>query len=178
VSDRNLRLRDGAKTITDIDFLAYDTRNEELALFQLKWQHPVGVDNRMRRSAGKNLVAEGNRWIQSLHCWLSAHGIAELSRRAGIAVKPDARALLFVVARYNAFFPGYTALDERAVWADWNHLMKVRLQNPDASVSQIAKTLKEQADEIASSFPGESYAVPIGDLAIILDPTSEPKTSS
>lgn len=174
-SDRNLRLRDGAKTVTDIDFLAYDSRNNELAIFQLKWQHPVGVDNRARRSAGKNLVAEGNRWTQSVHGWLAEHGIAELSRRAGIAVKPDAQAVLFVVARYNAFFSGYAALDERAVWADWNHLMKVRLQNPDASVSQISKTLKEQAEEIAASFPGESYAVPIGDLAIILNPTSEPE---
>ncbi|CAH2409105.1 hypothetical protein MES5069_760001 [Mesorhizobium escarrei] len=49
------------------------------------------------------------------------------------------------------------------------------------SVSQLARTLKvlkEQVAEIVASFPGETYAVPIRDLAIILNPTSEPEISS
>jgi hypothetical protein len=60
---RNLRLRESGKDVTDIDFAAFDRQANELALFQLKWQHPVGMDNRGRRSTGRNLIEESNRWV-------------------------------------------------------------------------------------------------------------------
>jgi hypothetical protein len=175
VNDRNLRLRDRNRTVTDVDFLAYDTRNNELAIFQLKWQQPVGMDNRARRSAAKNLMTEGNKWTEAVHTWLEKYGVAELAKRSAMPIKPDARTHLFVVARYNALFSGYSTLDERAVWVDWNHLMWMRVENPDLPVTEIARALREQVEEIAASFAGESYIVPLGDLAIILNPTREPE---
>lgn len=174
VRDRSLAIRDGAKIVTDIDFLAYDSRDNELAVFQLKWQHPVGTDNRARRSSGRNLVTEGNRWIDSVHRWLDKFGLEELSNRAGIAIRPGAHLELFVVARYNAFFSGFANHDKRAVWADWNHLLRVRLENRQASVRDLAGILNAQVEAVASSFPGESYAIPLLDLAIVLNPSSEP----
>lgn len=178
VNDRNLKLRDRGRTLTDLDFIAYDSRNNELALFQLKWQHPVGMDNRARRSAGKNLVSEGNKWIETVLSWIGQYGVDELAHRAGVSVRSGVNAHLFVVARYNAFFSGFADQDGRATWADWNHLLKARMENAEASIKQLAKMLDEQAEEVASSFPGESYALPLGDLAVILNPTTEPSTTT
>jgi hypothetical protein len=149
-------------------------QNNELAIFQLKWQQPVGTDNRARRSAGKNLISEGNRWIEIVLTWLEKHGVFELARRASITVKPSVRVELFVIARYNAFYSGFADYDERAVWVDWNHFMKLRVESPQSSIKQMAEMLKVETEKIAASFPGESYVVPISDLAIILNPTSEP----
>ena len=170
----NLKLRDGSKTVTDIDFMAYDSRFNELAVFQLKWQHPVGVDNRRRRSAARNLVSEADSWVAAVMDWIDQHGIDELVGRAGFSASPGLRVNLFVIARYNAFFSGYSSKDGKAVWADWNHLMKARCEKPEASVGELADTLKAQVAAIAASFPGESYAVPLFDVAITLNPTSEP----
>ena len=174
--DRNVVLRTSRKTVTDIDFLAYDALNNELAIFQLKWQQPVGMDNRARRSAGKNLITTGNKWVEAVSEWLDAHGTEELGRRAGVAAKSDARVCLFVIARYNALFSGYSDHDTRATWADWNHFMKARMEAPNASMTELAETILRQVREISSSFPGESYAIPLSDLAIVLNPISEPST--
>lgn len=172
--DRNLKLRTDGRVVTDIDFLAYDRRSNQLAIFQLKWQRPIGMDNRARRSAGKNLQGEGNKWIEAIQDWLSRHGVEQLASRAAIKLKPAAQVRLFVVARYNAFFSGFGDQDDRATWADWNHLMKARRENPDCSVCELAELLKMQVAKMAAFYPGESYVVPLGDLAAILNPTSEP----
>lgn len=175
LNDRNLNLRDGKKTITDLDFVVYDKENNELALFQLKWQHPVGMDSRARRSAGKNLLEQGNDWIERVSGWLDKYGVAELGKRANIALKPDVDVKLFVIGRYNAYFTGFSERDARAVWSDWNHFMKVRIENGRASISGIANILSNEAEEICRSYPGDSYMLPLGDLAVILNPISEPQ---
>jgi hypothetical protein len=174
---KNLKLRSYGKTVTDVDYLAYDKTSNELAIFQLKWQRPVGMDNRTRRSAGKNLVVQGNKWIEAVLAWIGLHGAQELAVRAGVEVRPGVRLRLFVIARYNAYFSGFSGHDARAVWADWNHLMRVRHENPRASVSEIADLLNTQAERLAASFAAESYAVPVQNLAVILNPKSEPLSS-
>ena len=176
VRERNLNLRESGRTITDIDFIAYDSRSNELCLFQLKWQQPVGVDNRARRSAGKNLVSEGNKWINAVLGWIDRHGILELARRAGVGIKPGATWRLFVIARYGAYFPGFRDQDNRAVWTDWNHLVKARMEHADASVGDLAKAIEAEVQEMLSKIDNESYALPVGDLTVILNPTREPDT--
>lgn len=170
----NLKLRAGSKIVTDIDFIAYDSRFNEIAVFQLKWQQPVGIDNRRRRSAGKNLVSEADAWVTAVGAWIDQHGVDELAGRAGFLARPGLRLHVFVIARYNAFFSGYVGKSEEAVWADWNHLMKARYEKPEAPLGELGDTLKAQVAEIVAAFPGESYAVPLFDVAVILNPTSEP----
>lgn len=173
VNDRNLKLREGKKTVTDIDYIAYDREHDHLALFQLKWQHPVGLDNRARRSAGKNLISQGNDWVERVIGWLDRNGLEEFGRRSDIPIGSDTKIDLFVIARYNAFFSGFSARDNRAAWADWNHLMRVRYENPSVTIADIASLLRAQAEEISRSYPGESYALPLGNVAVILNPERE-----
>ncbi len=177
VNDRNLKLREDKKTVTDLDFVAYDLAHNEFALFQLKWQQPVGIDNRARRSAGKNLLSQGNDWIDRVTGWIKRNGVDELARRAGIEIKPDVKVELLVIGRYNGYFTGFSDRDERATWADWNHLMKVRLDQPAASVSQLCATLSAEAEQISSSYEGDSDLLPLGNLAVLLNPTQEPPSS-
>ena len=178
VRSQNLRLRDSGRTVTDIDFIAYDSQHNELALFQLKWQQPVGFDNRGRRSAGKNLVSEGNKWISAVDRWVSKYGLEELARRAKITVTPKVTGHLFVIARYNAFFPGFSGQDDHAIWADWNHFLKARMENPEVSVSQLAKLLDEQIGIMKSSLSEDSYAFYVDDVGIILNPSEDPYINS
>lgn len=173
-SERPIVLRDGNRTVTDIDFFVYDKQSNQVALFQLKWQHPVGIDTRARRSAAKNLVTESNRWIALVRTWLEQSSIEELSRRAGVTIKRDARVELFILGRYDALFPGVAVRDERAVWSDWNHFLKIFLEDPSRSPRRLGRRIKEEAAYIQSSNPDESFAVPVGDLTIILNPTKEP----
>jgi hypothetical protein len=171
VADGNVVLRDGGRTITDIDFLAYDAENNEAALFQLKWQQNVGVDTRARRSAAKNLVMEGNRWTVAVGDWLDRHGTSELARRAGLAFRSGAHVEMFILARYESSFPGVAEKNEAAAWADWAHFLKVLWDNRRSSPRQLARLLKIEAEKIYASYPGESFFMPLGDLTVALNPT-------
>jgi hypothetical protein len=173
-------LRDGKVTVTDIDHVIYDTETNELGIFQLKWQQPVGMSasRQARKSAGKNLLAESNKWIASVFSWLERFGAQELGRRLGLPVRADVRVQCFVVARYNAHFSGFGDTDKRATWIDWNHFMRGRYENPFAALSELAAILKKQVEDIAVAYKGESYMFPLGDTAILLNPFSEPKRAS
>ncbi len=177
LAGRNIVLRDGARTVTDIDFLAYDKESNEAALFQLKWQHPVGVDTRARRSAAKNLVGEGNRWIAAVDGWLGRNGADELGRRARLDFRPGVHVEMFVVARYDAMFPGVAEKCETATWADWAHFLRVLSTNRRSTPKQLAHLLKAEAGKIQASNPAESFVMPLGDLTIILNPTAGPENA-
>jgi hypothetical protein len=171
---RNLRLREGGKEVTDIDFAAYDETSNELALFQLKWQHPVGMDNRGRRSAGKNLVEESNRWVETVNSWLQRNGVRALMQRFGFKSGVPSAVQVFVLGRYHAHLTGFDRHDDRAVWSDWAHFRRARLEVAGASPSQLACHLRASLDQARSSKTGESLMFPVGDLALLVNPTSVP----
>lgn len=174
-SIKPIAIRNGKRSVTDLDFVAYDTRSNEFAIFQLKWQQPVGMDNRARRSTGKNLVTDGNKWVETVSAWLSQAGTRELARRMDVTFKAGATAHLFVVARYNAHFAGYAWKDVRATWTDWNHLIKARSDDPAAIITALVKTVRDRIVSFAEDFPPETFALPIGDVAIVFNPTAEPQ---
>lgn len=173
-SIKPIAIRDGKRSLTDLDFVAYDTRSNEFAIFQLKWQQPVGMDNRARRSAGKNLVTEGNKWVETVSAWLGQAGVGELARRMDIQCKPGATTHLFVLARYNAHFAGYAGKDIRATWMDWNHFVKARSDDPAGTMTALAKAVRDRLASFAEDAPPEAFALPIGDVAIVFNPTTEP----
>lgn len=178
VAERPVILKDGARVVTDIDFLVHDSESGETALFQLKWQKPAGVDTRTRRSMAKNLITEGNRWIAAVTGWLDRNGMGELGRRAGIEFKPSTHVQMFVLARYEAMFPGVAQRSEAATWSDWAHFLRVMGDNRRASPRQLSHLLQAEASRIQAEYEDESTVMPLGDLSIILNPSHEPDRAS
>jgi hypothetical protein len=172
---RNLRLRIGGKDVTDIDFAVLDKRANELALLQLKWQHPVGMDNRGRRSAGRNLIEESNRWIQAVVAWLDEYGVDELMRRLGFEGSASPTIHLFVLGRYHVHLTGFDARDSRAIWSDWAHFRRARTEVPKCSISQLNEMLRSIVGQSRAKKTGESTIFPIGDIALVLNPSSVPE---
>jgi len=173
--NRNLRLREDGKTLTDIDFGLYDRVANELALFQLKWQHPVGIDNRGRRSTGKNLLDESNRWVDIVISWLNQYGVDELVRRLKFDSSTSPTVYLFVLGRYHVHFSGFDSRDTRAVWSDWAHFRRSRVEGPGtATVAELAARLQSTIEESRSMKSGQSLMFPVGDLAVVLNPKSAP----
>ncbi|OQM76692.1 hypothetical protein [Manganibacter manganicus] len=173
--DRNLKLRSNGRVETDIDFAVLDRKTNELALFQMKWQHPIGFDNRARRSAGKNFIEEGNRWIETVNSWLDRFGAAELRKRLGFEDLGTPNVRLFVLGRYHAHYAGFDNHDARAVWSDWVHFQRVRSHAPRRSLSQFASDLQSAVNQSRSGKKGESLMLPVGNLAVVFNPSSVPE---
>jgi hypothetical protein len=172
----SLRLREDGRDLTDIDFAAYDTEANELALFQLKWQQPVGLDNRGRRSAGKNLLQESNRWIATVFSWLEQHGVGELMGRLGCSYPCSPRVRLFVLGRYYAHLSGFHDRDDRAVWSDWAHFHRTCIQGKNVlSVAELWSRLHAAVESSRARKSGESTMYPVGDVAVLVNPTSVPE---
>jgi hypothetical protein len=172
---RNLRLRAGGKDITDIDFAVFQRETNELALFQLKWQQPIGMDNRGRRSAGKNLIDESNRWIEAVISWLAQHGVDELAHRLGFQCSASPSVHLFVLGRYYVYLSGFETHDSRAIWSDWAHFQRAVIEpETRTTVSQIASRLRSIIDRSRGMKIGESMMFPVGDITVVLNPTSVP----
>lgn len=175
---RNLRLRDEGKDTTDIDFAVLDRKTCELGLFQLKWQHPVGMDNRGRRSAGRNLVLESNRWVQAVYDWLDRHGVEELLRRLRFKGVVSPSVHLFVLGRYQVHMTGFDSRDARATWSDWAHFQRAKVEGHRRSISQIAGALRSTLARAAAAKRGEALIIPVGELSVILNPSSESPPSA
>ena len=91
-------LREDGRQLTDVDFTAYDRRSGDLLLVQMKWQHPIGADDKARRSMARNLAETGNQWIDTVSGWLERHGAEELVQRLGFQLGATPRPRLFVLA--------------------------------------------------------------------------------
>ena len=160
--------------MTDIDYLVYDRKSNELGLVQLKWQQPIGMDNRTRRSTGKNLIAGSNKWVEDTLGWLDRQGVQDLCARVRVSPPSTPKVQLFVLGRYHAHFSGFDGQDMRAVWSDWAHFRKVRLANPKSSISRLASDLQFAVQTSRQRWATESMAFPIGDLSVIINPTAVP----
>jgi len=170
-----LLLRHEGRVVTDIDALVYDHEKNEIGLFQLKWQQPVGIHGRANRSAAKNLVLESNKWVATVRGWLDKHGVPELLSRLGISAKATPRVLFFVLGRYNAHFAGKRVADQDAVWADWPHFIRAFAETKGASLGGIEERLRAETTRIRAEYDGESYFLPLDDMAILFNPIKEPE---
>jgi hypothetical protein len=170
---QNPRLREQGKDVTDIDFAVLDRKTGELGLFQLKWQHPVGMDNRGRRSTGRNLVLESNRWVQAVCGWLDRHGLDELLRRLRFEGVDSPSVHLFVLGRYQVHITGFDGRDGRATWSDWGHFRRAKEEGHRRSISQIAGALRSILARATAEKGGEALMIPVGELRVVLNPSSQ-----
>ena len=173
-NDKNLKLKHDGKHVTDIDFAVFDRRDGDLALMQLKWQQPIGSDERQRRNAGSNLTGECNTWIERVTGWIATYGVEELARRLGFPPVPAPRLRLVVLGRYHAHFTGSGVRDGRADWFDWQHMRRARLEGPRRSLAQLLDAVARETAASAAAAKKESNMLPIGDAAVILNPNRAP----
>jgi hypothetical protein len=173
----SMTLRDQGRVVTDLDAVVYDQARNEIGLFQLKWQQPVGARGRARKSAAKNIVTESNKWITAVTSWLAVYGASALLQRLGVANGPTPRAIFFVLGRYDAHFGGKHLADNAAVWADWPHFIRAIAETGRSSLSDVEVRLRTDAVRLQSEYLGESYLVPLGDMALLLNPSREPSQS-
>jgi len=130
---KNMNLKSGSQTITDIDAVVLDEKNAIAGLFQLKWQDPFGHSMRERTARMKNFQREANLWVQAVTEFLAASTEQEIKRLFGcIKLTRPLECRLFVVGRYFAHFSGEAAPDTRAVWAIWPQLMRLANSNSDS----------------------------------------------
>lgn len=173
-NDKNLKLKHDGKDVTDIDFAVFDRRDGALALMQLKWQQPIGIDERQRRNAGSNLTGECNAWIERVMGWLAIYGVEELVRRLGFPSAPTPRLRLVVLGRYHAHFTGSGVRDGRADWFDWQHVRRARLEGPRRSLSQLLDAVARETAASAAAAQKEANMLPIGNVGVILNPSRKP----
>jgi hypothetical protein len=70
-TERNIVLRNQSRTLTDIDFAAYNELNHEVVIFQLKHQDVYGTDMKKRSSRGTRLREETRRWLAQVEEWFT-----------------------------------------------------------------------------------------------------------
>lgn len=170
-----VKLKRGSQLVTDIDFAVYDNANGEMALFQLKWQQPVAVDPKIRRSTGQNLLKEGNYWIAKVRSWAEEFGAPELARKLNFRTLQTPTFRLFVLARYGAHFSGYAEQDDAAVWAGWSHFQKARQENIQASLVELSQQVAAEIASVKAEIEPESMVLPLPGLAVLVNPISTPE---
>lgn len=171
-----LILRDGKRVVTDIDFAVHDKKDNILLLFQLKWQHPVFGDDRARRSACANLVAEGCKWVSAVTNWLEKHGVAALQARLSLGSLPEAPKMeLIVIGRYAAHFTGSAPQDARAHWADWANFRHARLEGDERSLRRLLAALDRRLAGARRAKRTESLLFPVADLAVAVNAPRTPQ---
>jgi hypothetical protein len=109
--------------------------------------------------------------------WLSKYGASFVLQRLGLPFETAPRVILFVLARYNAHFPGRRRADQAAVWADWANFIRAVAETGRSSLGNIEAQLRAETEKIRTEYKGESYFIPIDDMALILNPVREPTPS-
>jgi hypothetical protein len=126
--DRNVRLREKGKTITDIDALMLDRRSGTLGLFQLKWQDPFGDSMRKRQSRRKNFLKNANGWVEAVDRWIEERDLRKIGKALGVndpAASNIRRIRIFVIGRSFSGFSGEDLPDERAAWGLWPQVLRL-----------------------------------------------------
>lgn len=121
------RLRDGGRVLTDIDAAIFDRQTGTLAVFQIKWQDSFENSLTERASRQRNLVKEGNSWIEIVSNYCAGLSGNERALQLGLPkdMASSAKAMcLFVLTRNGAKFSGGEAQDNRAAWFSWIDLLK------------------------------------------------------
>lgn len=166
-----VKLKLDGKTITDIDFVAYDTRYSSVILFQLKWQQPFVGDDKVRRNNASSLVDDSNKWIADVVGWIDAVGVNGLKERLSIKTDATLSIHLAVLGRYHAHFTSANGHDSRAVWCDWGNFLRERTRRPSDSADEFVASLGKSVERVTAEVEPESFFIPLGDILMLVNPT-------
>jgi hypothetical protein len=174
VTNSGCKLRAPGRVVTDIDYAAYDENANELLLFQLKWQQPIGTDNRGRRSTAKNLITTANKWVNDVRGWIEEEGLLALMDRLGFGGQKLPRVYMFVLARYNAHFSGHDGRSDDATWSSWDNFRRALQHFPRGSTRRIVAFLRSGEAEARRRAKHESLFFPLGEIIVVVNPSTEP----
>ncbi|WP_162685553.1 hypothetical protein [Roseovarius amoyensis] len=166
VAARGVNLKHDGRILTDIDFLVFDEQKNAALLFQLKWQDPVGLDDKAKSSAARNFEREGNRWVEATSRWLETYGPEELGTRTGTRLNSETGILLIVIGRYTGPLFSADGLDQRSCWTDWATFLQSISSGSLSSLDQLCQDLNRRQQAVADPSYDESYAFPIGKLTV------------
>ncbi|WKZ85377.1 hypothetical protein N5B55_00020 [Ralstonia pickettii] len=156
----NIKLRDGRKTVTDVDAAIFDRTTGELALFQIKWQDFSTNDVRQLRSRASNLSREMDDWAAKVEQWLDGSSKERLAKT--FRLKLDSRLSIVsvrlfgisrTVARTKGF--GFATQHPRLAVMNWPHFCRLRTEiGPSANViSDLHKALLDAMTAEVQSTP-------------------------
>lgn len=139
-----------------------------VGVFQLKWQDTFENSLAERESRRRNLMQEGNAWLETVADFYRGLGPAEAAARLGVppSVAAEVRANhLFVLTRNGARFSGPDHQDRRAAWLSWYELLRRcdgarREEDPLSRIWRGARRrLKPKIDEHVSTFEVDGIRV-------------------
>jgi hypothetical protein len=125
---RSAILKKDGERVTDVDAFIFDRKTGEAGLFQLKWQDFIGNSMRERESKKRNLLREGNQWIERVVSWLSTTDRKTLAQTFSLNAQDAAKInafRLFMIGRNSSFFSGDWPIDTRAAWGMWHQLCRL-----------------------------------------------------
>jgi hypothetical protein len=128
---REIQLFEGTRTLTDVDAAIIDLEARRLALFQLKWQEPIGLEEAERRSRALRLRTEALKWVTAIRELVRTRGAKDLALQLGLSEElhdAAASAHLFVVVRHHARFSGFPVLHPDCAIASWRQFQRARLE--------------------------------------------------
>jgi hypothetical protein len=163
-----VKLKRDGKTVTDIDFVAYDTRCSSVILFQLKWQQPSVSDDKVLRNNASGLVSDSNKWIADVTGWMEVAGIDGIKERLSIRTDADLSFHIVILGRYHAHFASVQEHDPRAVWCDWGNFLRQRIQRPTESAGEFIESLARSVERAKVEIEPESFLFPIGEETMVL----------
>lgn len=131
--DGNIKIKEGGKSITDIDAAIFDILTGELALIQIKWQDYFTNDIRKLRSKSSNLASELDEWSHAVSEWVKRKEMGEIAntlrlnpKKHGVISKIYLFAISRSVAQVQGF--GFSPINTNLALANWPQFSRVRFE--------------------------------------------------
>jgi hypothetical protein len=121
---RNVNLRTGGRTLTDIDLAVVDLHHGELLLVQIKVQDHPGRNPQIKKAKSERFRAEAIRWLGAVDQWLESSN--ERVLRASFRIPRQTRIAKIrklVVARSHAWSLRGEPLDDNTIYCSWIQLL-------------------------------------------------------
>lgn len=187
--NREIQISANGRTLTDIDAVVLDTVAGRLALFELKWQEPLGFEERERRSRARILRRELTKWIETISTFIRDCGQMALLVQLGIPEQVTSKIrgiAIFGLARHNARFSGFPINHPDIAVASWRQFLRARWEMGalDDTFSKMFMRLKqEEIREVkmktaSIDFPIAGYDIEADHFLVMDDPVDESRQAN
>jgi hypothetical protein len=151
----NIKVKIDGRILTDIDAAIYDRVDDQLALFQIKWQDFSTNSPKEWRSKATNFMNAMNLWSDVVREWYQHIGVVRLMQK--LRLRPSSKhgvtsVFLFGISRSVARLgpmAGCKPVDGLAL-ANWHRFVRARLEiGPvDRVISRLHQRLTKEYEEI------------------------------